>query len=217
VIVAGVATALALAFVLFALKPGDATASVFAGASLGFVVAAAVGACSFTTREGGGRLAPARRGLVRCGILAAAAIVVCALVALARDGPLWGAIGAGAFAGLFALACGAWAHALGGGPARVLVAAAAFFCLSTLHVWSDWVLPHTDDWKASAARAFNLNPLAALSITLDFDWVHSKALYTGNETAESLAGVRLLGAGGYAWRLACVAVAGVVAGLWRKP
>jgi hypothetical protein len=205
-----------VAFVLGVLD-GDGRESVFATCFLALVVAAAVGPCSFRLEEGDGWWAGAVRGAVVCTALAVVMAAACAAVAVARDGALGTAIVVGLFSGLFAFAAGAVAHMLGGGPARLLAAGAGLALLATLLVWDEAFLLEADDRKGSAALAFELNPAAAASVTLGFDWIHAPALYTGNETAESLVGVELSGVANYSAYLAALAVVAVALGCWRRP
>ncbi len=205
------------AFVLVGGTHGDGPESVFAASLLALVVAAAVGPCAFRLQEGDGWWAAAVRGAAVCTGLAVFMAAACVVVAVARDGPVGRAIVVGLFSGLFAFALGAVAHLLGGGPARLLAAGAGLALLATLLVWDEAFLLEADDRKGSAALAFELNPAAAASVTLGFDWIHAPALYTGNETAESLVGVELRGVGTYSGNLAALAVIAVGLGFWRRP
>ena len=205
-----------VAFVLGVLH-GDGPGSVFATSLLALVVAAAVGPCSFRLQDGDGWWAAAVRGAAVCAALAAVMTAACVVVAVARDGAVGTAVLVGLFSGLFAFALGAVAHLLGGGPARLLVAAAGLALLATLLVWDEAFLLDADDRKGSAALAFELNPAAAASVTLGFDWIHARALYRGNETAESLVGVELRGVGSYSLKLAALAIAAAGLGFWRRP
>lgn len=205
-----------LAFVLGVLD-GDGRESAFAAGFLALVVAAAAGPCSFRLQDGDGWWAGAVRGAAVCTGLAVVMAVACGVVAAVRDGPVGAAIVVGLFSGLFAFAAGAVAHALGGGPARLLTAGAGLALLTTLLVWDEAFLLDAADRKGSAALAFELNPAAAASVTLGFDWIHAPALYTGNETAESLVGVELAGVATYSAYLAALAVVAVMLGFWRRP
>jgi len=204
-------------FVLLALPRAKGNAALFAAALLFLVLGACAGACSFEGREEESRLGPARRALVRCLLLGLGGLAGCGFIALARHLPLGGAAAAGLFSGLFAFACGACAHALGGGPARPVVALAGLALLATFFYWDDAFLLRAQDRKECAALAFDLNPAAAAAVSLDFDWIHAGVLYTGNETAESLVGVPLHGLGRYSVALALVCLAAVGGGLWRRP
>lgn len=205
-----------VAFVLGALD-GDGRESVFAACSLALVVAAAAGPSSFRLQDGDGWWAGAVRGAAVCLGLAAVMAAACVVVAVVRAGAVGTAIVTGLFSGLFAFALGALAHALGGGPARLLAAGAGLALLATLLVWDEAFLLEAADRKGSAALAFELNPAAAASVTLGFDWIHAPVLYTGNETAESLVGVELSGVAPYSAYLAAVAGVAVVLGFWRRP
>ena len=205
-----------VAFVLGVLH-GDGPESVFAGSFLALVVAAAVGPCSFRLQDGDGWWAAAVRGAAVCAGLAVVMAAACAVVAVARDGAPWTAIVVGLFSGLFAFTLGAVAHLLGGGPARLVAAGAGLALLATLLVWDEAFLLDAGDRKGSAALAFELNPAAAASVTLGFDWIHAPTLYSGNETAESLVGVELRGVRTYSGNLAALAVIAVGLGFWRRP
>jgi len=204
-------------FVLLALPRAEGSAALFAAALLWLVIGACAGAASFDRREEDRRWSPALRGLVHCLLLGLGGLAGCGFVAWARHLPLGGAAAAGLFSGLFAFSCGALAHALGGGLARPAVAFAGLALLATFFYWDDAFLLRAEDRKASAELAFELNPAAAAAVSLDYDWIHAGALYTGNETAESMVGIPLQGMGHYALVLALVSLAGVGAGLWRRP
>jgi hypothetical protein len=196
-----------VAFVLLALEPRDGVAAAFAASFLSFVVAACAGPCCFGTPGA---------AAWRCGAIGACGAVACGAVALARGGPVGAALLCGLFSGLFAFALGAAADALGGGVLRVAATAAGLALLSTLLWWDGAFLLDAADRKASAALAFRLNPAAGASVTLGFDWLHAKALYTGNETAESMLGVPLPGIGSHSLKLAAVGGLGALAGWWRR-
>ncbi len=181
---------LALPFVRHAISPGEGPAAAFAATLLLLVYAACVGP-SF-----GSRPAPLALSLGGAG----------ALVVPLCGGPLLPAIACGLFAGLFAYALASFAHVLRGGVAQILISLLALLLLSTLFWWDQWFLPASSFRKASASLAFHLNPSAACSVTLGFDWLHAKALYTSNQTAESMHGVPLAGLGAYAWKTALVAL-----------
>ena len=144
--------------------------------------------------------------------------MACGATALLRDGPAGAAAACGLLGGLLAFAAGAVAWMLGGGPARVAVAAAALVSLATLFFWDDAFLRRAEDRRASATLAWRLNAATAASATVGYDWIHAPEVYRGSETAESLGvGVPLDGAGSFALRLAPWAAAAALAGLWRKP
>jgi len=219
VLVAAALVASALCVVAFVLGVlhGDGPGSVFATSLLALVFAAAVGPCSFRLQDGDGWWAAAVRGAAVCVALAIVMAAACVVVAVVRGGAVFSAIVVGLFSGLFAFALGACAHLLGGGPARLLVAAAGLALLATLLVWDEAFLLDADDRKGSAALAFELNPAAAASVTLGYDWIHAPALYRGNETAESLVGVELRGVGSYSLYLAALAIAAMGLGFRRRP
>jgi hypothetical protein len=205
-----------LAFVLRVLD-ADGTEAAFAACLLGLVAAAAAGPFTFTLRPGDRRWTPAARGALICAGLGAAAALVCGAAAVLRGGPVVPAAGVGLFCGLYALACGAVAHLLGGGVMRVAVGGVGLALLATLFFWDELFLLGAEERKASAALAFSLNPAAAASVTLGFDWIHAPVVYTQNETAESLVGVELAGVGRFSLGLGGLAAAALVAGVWRRP
>lgn len=199
--------ALACAFAFGALEgPGNRA---FAAALLMLVGAATCGPFLFAAAPGAPRHAPLRQGA-----LAGAAFAVAGAVACAAFG---GAPLAGALAGPYAFALGAVAYLLGGGLARAAVAATGLAFLATLFHWEALFLLRAEDRKASAALAFALNPAAAASVTLGFDWIHCDVLYRNNQTAESLVGVPLGGAGAMALKLLLIGGGAGGMGLLRRP
>jgi hypothetical protein len=198
---------LALAFVLTSLEgPGNRA---FAAAFLILVGAAACGPFAFAAAPGAPRHAPLRQGALAGVAFALAGAIAC----FACGGTPY----AGALAGPFALALGAVAHALGGGLARAAVAGAGLALLATLFHWDALFLLRAEDRKASALLAFALNPAAAASVTLGFDWIHCEVLYRNNQTAESLVAVPLPGAGAMAWKLLLIGGGAGGLGLLRRP
>jgi hypothetical protein len=191
-----------LAFVLLALPRAEGAAGAFAACAGSLALAAAFGPFLYE---------PRRRGLVQCAALGAMGGAVAATVALARGGPVATAAAAGLFCGLYAAALGTVAHLagllLGARLARALAACAGIALLGTLFYWDDLFLHRAASRKASAAAALAWNPAAAAATTLGYDWIHAKALYTGNETAESLLGVRRPRLGALALRLFAVGAA----------
>ncbi len=195
----------------------DATGAgaAFGVALIALVVAGAVGPFLFEDGEGNARerlFAGARR----CAWLGMGAVVAGGTVSVLRDGPLVASVAVGAFAGLYALTAGLLGHALDAGWWRCLVAALAVTLLATLVFWDDPFLFGADDRKGSAALGFRLSAAAAASVTLGFDWIHAKALYTGNQTAESLVGVSLRGIGPYAVMLAALSMVGGAVSIARE-
>ena len=207
---------LGLWFVLGALDGARGPGASFAGCLIGLVVAAVVGPFLFDREAGERGFAPARRAAQRSALLAASAALICGLAALLRDGPLGAALVCGLFCGWFAFSLAALADLAGGDLWRPAFALLGLALLATLFYWDDAFLLRADDRKASAALAFALNPAAAVSVTLDFDWIHAKALYTNNQTAESMVNVPRSGIGRYALLLAAVTVPCVGLGGWRR-
>jgi hypothetical protein len=174
----------ALLFLHGALAPSSASAALFAAAYLALVTAACV--------------APflGRRGVLAFG--AGATIVL-----LAATGGLWTAkLAAAAYVALFA----ATAAVMGRGVYRPAVCAIALLSLTTFFYWDRAFLFDAADRKQSAALAFALNPAAALSVTVGFDWMHAKALYSHSQTAESMFGIPLAGLATMATRTLLVLV-----------
>ena len=191
----------AIAFVLLALRPENGTAALFAAAYL----ALAAGACCGPFLSLRGTLS-----------FLSASMLLCCSVAFARQGPILLALQVTGFAALFAATGAALAGAFRVDFVRPLIALAGLALLTTFFYWDDAFLLTAADRKASASLAFHLNPAAAVSVLLDFDWMHAKALYSNNQTAESIFGVPLSGAWTYAAKMAalCVPAAGV--SFWRQ-
>ncbi len=205
-----VLAAATFAFVAAALDRTDGC--VFAAALLMLVHAAACGPFAFASAPAAPRWSPLRRGALAGLSFALSGALVCAALGRTMD-----AAAAGALAGPFAFALGAVAYALGGGVARALVAGVGLALLATLFYWDGLFLFQAADRKASAALAFGLNPAAAASVTLGFDWIHSEVLYRNNQTAESLVAVPLKGAGAMAVKLLLIGGGAGALGLLRRP
>lgn len=188
------ASAALLAFLFLALEPTDGKEATFAAVFACLLASAAAG--PFLTARA-------------AAVFAAGPPLVCGVVAVAHGGPVGAALLCGLFCAAYAGTLAAWAHALRGGVAAVALGVLGIALLFTLHVWDDCFLPRTTSQTGSAAVAFGLNPAAAASVALDFDWVHAKALYTNNQTAEAMFGVPRQGLGGYALRLGGLAVAAI--------
>jgi hypothetical protein len=201
----------ALAFVRLVLDAHGAGAP-FAVALLSLAGAAAFGPFTFAAPPGAPRWSPLRQGA-----LAGLSFALSGALACAAAGASAASAAAGALAGPFALALGAAAYAAGGGLARAAAAALGLALLSTLFWWDQAFLFHAADRKASAALAFQLNPAAAASVTLGFDWIHSETLYRNNQTAESLVAVPLPGAGAMAEKLLAIGALAGALGLRRRP
>ena len=137
-------------------------------------------------------------------------------MAALRDGPILASIVCGLFCGLWALALASVADLLGGDLWRPLVALLGLALVATLFYWDDAFLLRASSRTSSAALAFAINPAAAVSATLDFDWVHAKALYTDNQTAESMVNVARSGIGTYSLALIAVAIPAAGLGAWRR-
>jgi len=191
----------AIAFVLLALRPENGTAALFAAAYL----ALAAGACC------GPFLSP-RGTLAFLG----AAMLLCCSVAWARPASFLLALQVAGFAALFAATGAALAGAIRVDFVRPLIALAGLALLTTFFYWDNAFLLTAADRKASASLAFHLNPAAAVSVLLDFDWMHAKALYTNNQTAESIFGVPLSGAYSYAGKMAALCVPAAAIAFWRQ-
>ncbi len=191
----------AIAFVLLALRPENGTAALFAAAYL----ALAAGACC------GPFLSP--RGVAA---FLSASMLLCCSVAWARQGSILLALPVAGFAGLFAATGAALAGAIRVDFMRPLIALAGLALLTTFFYWDDAFLLTAADRKASASLAFHLNPAAAVSVMLDFDWMHAKALYTNNQTAESIFSVPLSGASIYAAKMAALLVPAGAIAFWRE-
>ena len=192
-----------VAFVVLALEP-EAGEAAFASIFCFLMLGAAAG--PFLYRD------DPRHAALRCGVLGVLAATVTA--AFSTDA-LVAALLAGGFCGLYAFALGALGS-LGGDLGRLAAATLGLVLLATLHVWDDVALFDATDRKGSARLAFALNPAAAASVTLDYDWIHATKLYRDNETAESLAGVPRAGLGAYALEAAAVALVAVGLGWWRR-
>ncbi len=200
------AAAVAL-FVMVVLKPST-RGTEFASVCCFLMLAAAAG--PFLYRR------DPRAAALRCGALGVFAGVVTAVLSVTTSaGPIVVPFLAGAFCGLYAFAVGALGS-LGGDLCRLAAATLGFVLLATLHVWDDVALLDATDRKGSARLAFALNPAAAASVTLDYDWIHATELYRDNETAESLAGVPRAGLGLYALKVAAVALVAAALGWWRR-
>lgn len=199
--------ALSYAFVSTSIRGPENRA--FAAALLMLVAAAACGPFVFDAAPGAPRHLP-----VRQGALAAIAFTIggAALTTVLGRGP-W----AGALAGPYAFALGAVAYAIGGGIGRAVVAAAGLALLATLFHWDTLFLLRAEDRKGSAALAYALNPAAAASTTLAFDWIHCEVLYRNNQTCESLVGVPLPGVGAMTWKLLLIGGGAGALGLLRRP
>ena len=191
----------AIAFVLFALQPSDSAAAGFAAVYLALVAAACCG--PFLDRWG----RPA---------FFAAAVLLCVVVAVARGGSVTFAVVGGLFAGLLAATGSALAAAIRIDLVRPVIAAIGLALLTTFFYWDEMFLFTTSDRRASAAWAFALNPAAAASVSAGFDWMHAKALYTDNQTAESMFGVPMAGIGVYSIRLGAVLRPAAFLAIWRE-
>jgi len=157
----------------------------FAGAALSLAAAGALG--PFLVRG-------AAVGALRCALLALPAAALC------RSLPL------GLFCALYAFTAGTVADLLRAEALRVVAGAAAVALLFTLLYWDA-----LGSGKEHAALGFRLSALAAASVELDFDWIHAKALYTGNFAAEALAGMERPGIVPFGLRCAAIATAAAAA------
>jgi len=209
----GVGAVCALVFLLGVHTPGTGKEAAFAAVALCLLLAAAGGPFCFERSSADGRWSSASRGAVRCAVLGVVAATVCGIVSVRHDGPTGVALMAGLFCGLYAYALGSVGDLL---RVPLVFAALGLVLLATLHFWDDVFLLQAADRKGSAALAFHINAAAAASVTLDFDWIHAKALYTDNQTAESLVGVPLSGLGGFSLKLLGIAAAATIAGAWTR-
>jgi hypothetical protein len=204
-----VGTGAALWFALAALDHARGPGAPFAGCLIGLVAAAVAGPFLFDERG-------VRPAAVRALLLGVGAAALCGVLALLREGPFWAAATCGLFCGLFAFALATVADLLGGDLWRPLLALLGVALVATLFYWDDAFLLRASDRDTSAALAFAINPAAAVSATLDFDWVHAKALYTDNQTAESMVNVARRGIGTYSLGLIAVAIPAAGLGAWRR-
>jgi hypothetical protein len=209
----GIGAVCALVFLLGVLAPGTGREGAFAAALLCLLLAAAGGPFCFGRKQADGRWASTRRGALRCAAIGVAAAAVCGIVSLRQDGPTGFALLAGLFCGLYAYTLGTVGDLL---RVPLLFAALGMVLLATLHYWDGLFLLHAADRKGSAALAFHLNAAAAAAVTLDFDWIHAKGLYTNNQTAESLVGVPLSGLGSFSLKLVGIAAVATLAGAWTR-
>lgn len=127
-----------------------------------------------------------------------------------------GAVAVCMLPGLFVALFAATAHAMGRTLYRPAVAAIALALIGTFFYWDQVFLFSAADRSVSAARAFAINPAAAAAATLDFDWMHAKALYGNSQTAESMFNVPTPGMAAYSgWLLALAIPFGAFA-FWRE-
>ena len=191
----------AIAFVLLALRPENGTAALFAATYLALAAAACCG--------------PFLDLRATLSFLSAS-MLLCFVVAIARDGSFLLALAAAGFAGLFAATGAALAGAIRIDVVRPLLALVGLALLTTFFYWDEAFLLTAAERKESASLAFHLNPAAAASVTLGFDWMHAKALYTNNQTAESIFGVPLSGVGAYSAKLLALFVPAFAIARWRE-
>ncbi len=196
-------------FALAALDHARGPGAPFAVCLIGLVVGAVAGPFLF---DGKG----ARPAAMRATLLGVAAAVTCGAVAALREGPILASLACGLFCGLWAFALAALADLLGGDLRRPFLALVGVALVATFFYWDEAFLLRASDRDSSAALAFALNPAAAASVTLDFDWIHAKALYTNNQTAESMVDVRRTGIGIYSLALVVVTLPAAGLGVWRR-
>lgn len=149
------------------------------------------------------------RGLALFG---ASALVVILGTTFAVQGPWLAALAAALYSTLFA----ATAAALGRSIYRPAICILALLLLTTFFYWDDLFLFDAADRRQSAAVAFAINPAAAASLTLGFDWMHAKALYSSSQTAESMFGVPLSGLGAMTAKTLAVFVPFAGFAWWRE-
>jgi hypothetical protein len=186
-----------LVFLLGVLDPVDGPSAAFAAVYLTLLCAACVGPF----------LHP--RDLA---VFGASALVVVLGTTLAAQGPWLSAIAAALYVTLFA----ATAAAIGRSIYRPAVCVLALLLLTTFFYWDDALLFDAADRRQSAAWAFAINPAAAASLTLGFDWMHAKALYSSSQTAESMFGVPMSGLGAMTAKTLAVFVPFAGLAWWRE-
>ncbi len=187
----------ALVFLLGVLDPVDGPSAAFAAVYLTLICAACAGPFLDI------------RGLAAFG---AAALVVTLATTLEAQGPWLVALASAAYATLFA----ATAAAIGRTVYRPAICAVALLLLTTFFYWDDAFLFDAADRRQSAAWAFAINPAAAASLTLGFDWMHAKALYSSSQTAESMFGVPMSGLGAMTAKTLAVFVPFAGLAWWRE-
>ncbi|MEM8886127.1 MAG: hypothetical protein AAGD14_18830 [Planctomycetota bacterium] len=180
--------AAALLFLFFAIQPTAADARAFAAVFLCLLAAACVG--PFLDR--GGAIAFTGAALI---------------VALA---------GGAGFAALYPALFAATLACMGCVLYRPAVALTALVCLTTYFWWDPVVLFRSTDPRATVLWAHVINPASSAAITLDFDWVHAKALYTNNQTPEMMVGVPLYGLGRCALYTAALALPFAAIAFWKE-
>jgi hypothetical protein len=161
------------------------------------------------------------------GPAAAFAATYLILIAAACVGPYLGPKGLVAFgvvalvtksfpATAYAILFAATAAAMGRTLYRPAVCLLGLALLTTFFYWDEVFLLDAADRKQSAAWAFAINPAAAASLTLGFDWVHAKALYSHSQTAESMFGVPMHGLGWMTLKTGAVFVPFAGLAWWRR-
>ena len=94
--------------------------------------------------------------------------------------------------------------------------AVALALITTFFYWDELFLFDADDRSLSAGRAFAINPAAAASVPLDFDWMYAKHLYGQSQTAESMFNVPRPGVLPYSLWLLAVGVPFAALAFWRE-
>ncbi len=202
-------------FLWWGLGAPHETEGTFAAACVGLFCAGLLGPFAYTRVHDDAFWSPPVRGALRCALLGLTVGTVCAVYATLTGGPAGAALGVGLFCGFYAWSAGALGDLLAFFvPPRLALSAAAALAivlLGTLLYWDALFLHGAADRHASADTAFRLNAAAAVSVTLDYDWLHAPVLYRNNETAESMAGVQRSGVGGFMLHSGLVALGAVLA------
>jgi hypothetical protein len=127
-----------------------------------------------------------------------------------------GAVAVCLLPGLFVALFAATAHAIGRSVYRPAVTALALALIATFFYWDELFLFDAADRSASAGLAYAINPAAAAASSLDFDWMHAKALYGNSQTAESMFNVPTPGMATYSGWLLAFAVPFGAFSFWRE-
>ena len=127
-----------------------------------------------------------------------------------------GAVAVAWLPGLFVALFAATAHALGRTLYRPAIVVLGLALIGTFFYWDDLFLFDAADRSASAGTAYAINPAAAVSGALDFDWMYAKVLYGQSQTAESMFNVPRPGVLPYSLWLLGIGVAFGGLAFWRE-